>query len=298
MGQKSGDQTTTSTTSTPPEYLMPYLQDVVGKAQSVSNQPYQTYQNPRLADFSTDTNNAFQMVRDQSASGGGTGAVNTGIAAATGAAGYAPDDIRNTDISKYMSPYIGNVLDVQKQRATQAFQEQQAGRDASAVQAGAFGGDRRFVSDSLASRDLNQQLQGIDATGLEAAYNNATGLFQQGQTNRLNAANLGLNAASTLGQLGQTRNDLGLQNAEALSGVGSKIQGQKQAGLDLAYQNFTEQRDWPAKQLQLYSQLLSGQPVTPSTDTVTTAPAPDFLSQLAGLTTSGVGLAKLLGLGG
>jgi hypothetical protein len=294
MGQKSGDQTTTNTTSTPPKYLLPYLKDAVGKAQTVSNQPYTQYQGQRLGDFSPDTQTAFGDIRAQAAGGGGTPAVNTGIAAATTAAGYQPQDITSTNLQPYMSPYTSNVLDVQKQRATQAFQEQQAGRDASAVQAGAFGGDRRFVADSLAQRDLNQQLQGIDATGLEAAFNNATGLFQQGQTNKLNAANLGLNAASTLGALGQTKNDLGLNNAEALSSVGSKIQQQQQAGLDLAQQDFTNQRDWPAKQLQLYSQLLQGQPVTPSTSTVTTAPAPDFLSQLAGLATGGAGLWKLL----
>lgn len=295
---KGGDQTTTATTSDINPTLKPYVTDLLGKAQSVSNQPYTQYQGQRLADFSPDTQTAFGDIRTQAANGGGTPAVNTGIAAASNVAGFQANQFPGTDLSGYMSPYINNVLDVQKKNATQAYQEQQAGRDASAVQAGAFGGDRRFVSDSLAQRDLNNQLQNIDATGLQNAYQSATQLWQGDQTNRYNAAGLGLNAASTLGQLGQTRNDLGLQNAEALSGVGSKIQQQQQAGLDLAQQDFTNQRDWPAKQLQLYAQLLNGQQVTPSTTTTTTAPAPDFLSQLAGLTTSGLGLAKLLGLGG
>lgn len=236
------------------------------------------------------------MIRNQAASGGGTGAVDTGIAAASNAAGFTANQFPGTDMSQYMSPYISNVLDVQKKNATQAYQEQQAGRDASAVNAGAFGGDRRFVSDSLAQRDLNNQLQTIDATGLQNAYDRGTSLWQGDQTNRLNAANLGLNAASTLGTLGQAKNDLGLQNAEALSSVGAKVQQQQQAGLDLAQQDFQNQRDWPAKQLQLYSQLLSGQQISPSTSTTTTGPAPDFLSQLTGLATSGIGLAQLFGL--
>ena len=292
---KGGDTTTTSSTSDYNSTIKPYISDALAKGQSISNQPYQQYQGQRLADFSGDTNNAFQQVRDQAASGGGTPAVNTGIAAATNASGYQANSFAGADLSAYMSPYTQNVTDVQKKAANQSYQEQQAGRDASAVNAGAFGGDRRFVSDSLAQRDLNNQLQTIDATGQQNAYNSATQLWQGDQTNRLNAANLGLNAASTLGTLGQTKNDLGLQNAEALSSVGAKEQQKQQAGLDLAQQDFTNQRDWPAKQLQLYSQLLNGQQITPSTTTSTTTPAPDFLSQLAGLATSGVGLAQLLG---
>lgn len=295
---KGGDQTKTETSSTLPSYIAPYESDLLSKAQTVSNQPYVPYQGQRLADFSPDTQTAFGDIRTQAANGGGTNAVNTGIGAASTLSGFQATPFAGADLTPYTDPYMKNVVDFQKQQANQDFQEQQAGRDASAVQAGAFGGDRRFVANSLAQRDLNNQLQGIEATGAENAYNSATNLFQNDQTNRLNAGNLGLNAASTLGTLGQAKNDLGLQNAEALSSVGSKVQQQQQAGLDLGYQNFTDQRDWPAKQLQLYSQLLSGQPVTPQATTTTTAPAPDFLSQLAGLTTSGVGLAKLLGIGG
>ena len=71
-------------------------------------------------------------------------------------------------------------------------------------------------------------------------------------------------AARQQGTLGQTRQDMQLSAAEALSGVGSKIQQRDQAGLDLAYKDFAEQRDWPSKQLSLYSQLLSGTPVSRS----------------------------------
>lgn len=215
--------------------------------------------------------------------------------AASGIAGYQAQTIPQMDVNAYMNPYITNVLDVQKQRANQAFQEQQAGREAAAVNAGAFGGSRRFVADSLAQRDLNQQLQEIDATGLAGAFDRATGLFQQDEANRRLGAALGLDAAGQLGTLSDLRRNAQLGNAEALSAVGSKIQQQKQAGLDIAYKDFLEQRDWPSKQLSLYSQLLSGTPVSPSTSTTTTEPAPDFLSQLIGLGTSAAGIASLFG---
>lgn len=288
---KGGDVTTQSTTGDLPAYIKPYAEDLLARSKTVSEQPYTTYANPRLANFSSDTNAAFQGIRDVNAQG--TPELDQALATTGGIAGYQAGNIPGMDMNAYMNPYTSNVLDVQKQRATQTFQEQQAGRDAAAVAAGAFGGDRRFVQDSLATRDLNQQMQEMDATGLAAAFDRATGLFQQDETNRRLGATLGLDAARQQGTLGQTRQDMQLSAAEALSGVGSKIQQRDQAGLDVAYKDFLEQRDWPSKQLSLYSQLLSGTPVTPSSTTTTTEPAPDFLSQLAGLALGGAGIWDL-----
>lgn len=288
---KGPDVTTTNTTSSLPEYVEPYVKDLLGRAKSVSNLPYVPYGNQRLAEFSPDTNTAFNMVRNTAAAG--TPGIDAALGTAGGIAGYEAGSIPGMDMSAYMSPYIGNVLDVQKQRANQAFQEQQAGRDAAAVAAGAFGGDRRFVADSLAQRDLNQQLQGIEAEGLQAAFDRATGLFHTDEQNRRAGRQLGLDAAVQQGNLSQLGQDLGFQRAEALSGVGAKTQQRQQAGLDLAYKDFINQRDWPAQQLSLYSQLLSGTPVTPSSSTTVTEPAPDFLSQLLGLAVGGAGLFDL-----
>ena len=85
--------------------------------------------------------------------------------------GAHPDQVTTTgipdmDVDAYMNPYINNVLDVQKARASQDFAEQQQSRDSKAIAAGAFGGDRRFVADSLAQRDLNQQLQATHLTDI------------------------------------------------------------------------------------------------------------------------------------
>lgn len=288
---KGGDQTTQSTTGDLPAYAKPYVTDLLARSQQVSNQPYQPYNNQRLTDFSADTNKSFDMIRQQAA--GGTPGIDAAAATAGGISGYNAQSIKDMDMDTYMNPYVDNVLDVQKQRANQNFQEQQAGRDASAVAAGAFGGDRRFVTDSLAQRDSNQQLQAIEAEGLSSAFDRATGLFQQDEENRRLGKALGLDAAVAQGGLAQQGQDMKLGLAEALSGVGSKTQQRQQAGLDLAYQDFVNQRDYPAQQLQLYSQLLSGTPITPTSTTTTQEPAPDFLSQLAGLAVGGAGLWDL-----
>lgn len=288
---KGGDTTTQTTTGDLPAYIKPYATDMLSRAQTVANQPYTPYANQRLAEFSPDTTSAFGMIRDQAAAG--TPAMDAATATAGGIANYAATQIPGADLSAYMNPYTQNVLDVQKQRAQQTFEEQQANRDLGYAQAGAFGGNRRFVSDSLAQRDLNQQLQSMDAQGLSAAFDRATGLFQTDEENRRLGSALGLDAATQTGQLASRGQDMKLGLAEALSGVGSKEQQRQQAGLDLAYKDFTNQRDYPAQQLAMYSQILNGVPVTPTSTTSTTEPAPDFLSQLAGLAVGGAGIWDL-----
>ena len=288
---KGGDTTTQNTSGDLPAYIRPYATDMLARAQSVSNQPYQTYGNQRLAEFSPETNTAFGMIGQQAAAG--TPGVDQATATAGGISNYAATQIPGSDLSAYTNPYVEGVLDVQKNRAQRTFAEQQTGRDMQYAQAGAFGGNRRFVADSIAQRDMNEQMQAMDAQGLSAAFDRATGLFQQDEENRRLGSALGLDAAVQQGNLAGKGQDMKLGLAEALSGVGAKKQQRTQAGLDMAYQDFTNQRDYPAQQLAIYSQLLSGVPVTPTSTTTTTAPAPDFLSQLAGLAVGGAGIWDL-----
>ncbi|MEK9984532.1 MAG: hypothetical protein VW879_07300, partial [Opitutae bacterium] len=58
-----------------------------------------------------------------------------------------PDMFTGESVGQYMSPYMQNVVDVQKQQAQLDFDRMQAGRDAAAVQAGACGGSRQAVGD-------------------------------------------------------------------------------------------------------------------------------------------------------
>ena len=288
---KGGDTTTTSTSGELPSYIKPYVTDMLTRAQGVANTPYQPYGNPRLTDFSDDTQTAFDMVRDQT--GAGHPEMQTAFDSAGGIANH---DFRATPSMRtqaYMNPYITNVLDVQKGRADRAFQEQQSARDASAVAAGAFGGNRRFVTDSLAQRDFNEQMQNIDAQGLSAAFDRATGLFQSDEDRRMATADLQLDAGRQIGALSELQQDMGFKDAAQLSEVGSRIQQRDQANLDMGYQDFINQRDYPAEQLSLYSQLLSGTPITANSTTTTTEPAPSWLSQLAGGVTAGAGIWNL-----
>jgi hypothetical protein len=79
----------------------------------------------------------------------------------------------------YMSPFMQSVVDVQRDRANQDFRESQASRSAAAIKAGAFGGNRQAVADSLAERDKQQLLNQIQATGSQAAFENAQQQYER-----------------------------------------------------------------------------------------------------------------------
>lgn len=60
----SGDKkTTTVSNNEPPKWSVGYFQDALNKAGSIANQPYVGYNGPRIADFSNDQYNAFDMIR-------------------------------------------------------------------------------------------------------------------------------------------------------------------------------------------------------------------------------------------
>lgn len=81
-------------------------------------------------------------------------------------------------VGQYMSPYMQQVLDVQKDQARRQFEEQGAGRAAQAVQAGAFGGSRQAVQEAIAERDLLDRMADIQATGQQGAFESAQQAFQ------------------------------------------------------------------------------------------------------------------------
>jgi hypothetical protein len=125
-----------------------------------------------------------------------------------------------------------------------------------------------------------------------AASIQAQGLTEQqrlaGAQFGLSGAGLGMQAGSALGQLGATEQGLGLQRAQALQQQGTAQQQQEQRGIDMAYQDFLDQRDYGRTNIDFMSRILRGTPVTPNTVQNTFA-NPNPLTQIAGLGLAGLG---------
>ena len=219
---------------------------------------------------------------------------------------------QNVNQQDYINPYIENVLDVQNRRLDQRFGEQRLGREAQAVQQGAFSNSRRGVQEGIAERELNLQRNEIEAKALSDAYRTGADIFAQdearlqagqkldadifagNQQRALDQGQLQMGAAEQLQTQAAAQDELAYNRAKNLAGVGGALDAQSQQELDLDYTDFLNQRDFPAQQLNYYSGILRGVPIAPSQETTTFQAPPNQLSQLLGLGVGGLGLAKAL----
>jgi hypothetical protein len=100
----------------------------------------------------------------------------------------------------YMSPYMQGVVEQQKSQAIQDYSRQVPGLQASGIRSGARGGTREALVQAEAQRNLQNQLGGIQATGLQNAFQQGQQQFNTEQASRLQAALANQQAGLTTGQ--------------------------------------------------------------------------------------------------
>lgn len=302
--------------------VAPYAQDLLGRAEALTSQtPYQPYQGEQVAQFSPLQQQSYDyagqlssapQLQDATAMAGlaGLGALNTQYTFNP----YTANTFNSSAAQQYMSPYMQNVVDVQQQQAKRQADIAAQTQQAQAARAGAFGGGRDAIMRSQANAELQRNLQGIQATGLQNAYQQATQQFNTEQqqrlaANQLNAqqqqfgANLGmqglqtaLQGAGTLGSLGQTQyaqnvGTIGLQNQ-----LGLQQQQQAQNVLNTQYQNYLNEQNYPYKNLAFMSDIIRGVPLSQTGATAYQA-APSAMQNLTSLGLGAYGLSSLFGSG-
>ncbi len=246
-GPTTESRTSTSSTKLP-GYINANTENIVSKARTIGDTPYQAYTGQRVADFSPDMLTAMERMRNQGVAGE--------IDQASGLAGLAGQ--RASDygmfqqgVQQYMNPYMQNVVDVERRKAQEAADRQSAQLSGQAAKMGAFGGSGAALQQRALTRDTAQQLSDIQSQGLNKAYESAANQYNTGITNMLSAS-------GQLGGLGTTRFG---QETDLIKNLGTSgdIQRQReQALLDVEYGDFGEKRDYAAKQLALQKALSSG----------------------------------------
>lgn len=237
-GGGGGQPASTTQTQELPEWARGYAKDVLAKGQAltdVSQNPYQPYGAQRIADFGSLQKTAMGSV--------------------------ASPESWGKNVQGYMSPYMQNVVEQQQRNAREMAGAQAGALNAKAAQMGAFGGSGVALQRAAQERDLNKQLEGIQATGLQTA-------FQQG-TQQANQA---------LGQQMQ---------------LGALQQAQEQKGYDTAYQDFLTQKNYPYQQLSYMANLVRGTPMGMNTQSQVYQAPGNQLGQLAGLGTMAYGMSKM-----
>jgi len=323
MSRGGGDSTqtgtTTSYTTTLPEYFQPYASAMASRAQHESLGGYTPYSGQRLAGFTPEEQVALSRMGGYGAGGPSaqekyatsgyaeegrrTSPYGMGIAE-----GFDPGEFTSDIAAKYMSPYTQQVVDVQKREAGTDYGKQLQAMQARAGQAGAFGGYRHGQQELGMSKQLSQQLGDIQARGQAAGYEDAYGRFIQDRQARLAKAELGLEGLGAdqrsralrqqalQGMAGMSRQaeESQMQRMAALQGVGMTRRGMEQEQMDIAYSDFLQQRDFPKQQIEWYNEMLRGLSPQANQQVQTYTQRPGAFQTLAGLGLGGLGLYKSL----
>ena len=275
-GGGGSPQPTSTSQTTIPEYAQPYMERLLGKAEAASEAPYQTYGGERLAQATPEQEAArgeVSRLTTPGQFGAGTGLAALGGLSSIGYGGQAAGLGREymgmatdpSQIQGFMSPYMQNVVDVQRQEAIRSAQMGNLAQNLGAARQGTYGGARQLLAQTERERNLGQQLAQIQATGSQRAFEAAQQAQQfgsqlglQGLQAGIGAAGQGAQAGATLGQLGIGQQQTDLARLQAQEQAGALTQRDRQAALDLAYQDFLAQQRQPYSQLGFMSDILRG----------------------------------------
>ena len=276
----------------------PYIENMLGRAQDLSYQPYQTYPGQRTADFTGLQNQSFQGAQNLGVAPQlGTASNFAGISGlgGLGVAGQATNQGFQNQVGGYMNPYLQMSLAPQLAEANRMYDLSGVAQQSKATQSGAFGGSREAIMAAENERNRNMGLNSIIGQGYNTAFQGAQQQYNQNLQNQLSGFGLANTAASNLGNLGQ--NQLGQQ--QAILGMqnqyGAQQQQQQQNIMNQQYQDFLAQRQDPYTKLSYLQNMTSGIPLNSSTQSVYSNPS--TLSQVAGLATAGAGAYGLANLG-
>jgi len=230
-----------------PEWARGYAKKALGTAEQLTDidkNPYQSYTGERVAQFTPLQQQSYQGAANMQA---GPGAF-------------------QSQVGQYMSPYMQNVVDVQKREAARSSQMGGLSDQAMMTKAGAFGGGRDAIMRAERARNLGTQMGDIQAQGLQSAYTNATNQYNTGQQQ-----NMAIN---------QLQNQFGGQQQQQVQ----NILGQR-------YQDFLSQKQYPYQQLEFMSGLMRGTPMG-TVSSMYQAPG-SMLGQVAGLGMGAYGLSQM-----
>jgi hypothetical protein len=341
MADQTLYQTTLNQQGFAPE-IEPYATTLLGQAQALTDveyNPYMQYQGERVAQFSPlqqmSYDNAALMqtqpqLQDATAMAGsaGLGALNTSytynplnpqsfVGGTQGSYDQATGKfVPGTGMaSQYMSPYMGEVVARQQQDAQRQAQIAGQAQQAQAARSGAFGGSGDYLMRAQAAGNLARQKGDIAATGLQNAYSQGMGQFNQEQGQRLAAGQLNaqqgqfgaglglqglqtaLTGANTLGQLGQQQYQQNMGINALQNQYGLQQQAQMQKDIDTKYGDYMAAQNYPYKNLSFMSDIIRGVPLTQTGSSIYQAP-PSTAQNITALGLGAAGISKLMANGG
>ena len=255
-----------------PEYFKEIQERTLRTAETEFSKPYQGFQGQRIAQldpYEIQAGNIYQnQILPQS-----------GQLAAIGAQTYD-----TATAQAYANPYEDQVISGALGDLREAYGQTQKSMNASAIGAGAFGGERQGIQNVLGAERFIDSAGDTSARLRQAGFESGANRFMQDRATQLGAAQSQINA------LGQT--------SAGLAGFGAQARGIEQAGLAEGYRDFIEEREYGAGQVKQMIGALSGAPIRSYGEErsgsvgVPYAGASPF-GQIAGAVTTGMALSDM-----
>ncbi len=273
-----------------PEWYTNYAMELLDNQQALAQRPFPLPPMPRVAEFSPTQQRGFEMTGQaatafQPALGQATQTTQQAIGAPGGLGAAQPflsqaGQTSVANIGQYMNPFQEQVVDRIGQLGARNLSErllpEVEGRYIAAGQLG-FGGRQpgmgtpsgMMTDTARAIRDTQEAVLAQQAEALQRGYTEAAGLAgtDLGRQAALasTAGQLGgqelarqLDAARQLAAMGEMGQRLGLTGAGALQQVGGVQQSQAQRNLDVAYEDFLRQQNYPQEQINAMLQTFKG----------------------------------------
>jgi hypothetical protein len=291
-----------------PTFMTDYTLGLLNKANAVSTEPFQLYGGPRLAQFTPEQQQAFSQTQSsvgkytptfQNALDTTSNAIKDNNASAAAnpfiqQSGQSAADV----VGGYMNPYMSNVTDQLATLGARNLKEKlMPSINSNFIRAGQYGSSAMQGAVGKGLRDTQEAVLNEQDKALQQGYNNAMTAAQSDLSRYGNLGQLSGNLASqtardqlqaagqmgSLANMGQTAN---FKDLAALEAVGNTQQQQGQKSLDMAYNDFMQQRDYPNQQLSMLNALIRGLPYGTQSNYQNVGPASQYgaspLSQMIG----------------
>jgi len=250
-----------------PDYVEPYFKRLLQRGEAESLQGYTPYGGQRLSYFSPDELQSQAMVRGIAQSGTPeaftqaqqtfqrqadtplsasyqAGAFDPGYDAQTRASQYqSPTAIEpfsyEQNISRFMSPYQQNVIDIQKREARRQSDIGAKKIQDAATASGGLGGYREAIFQAERDRNLSQQLDDIQQRGSQSAFESAQNQLASERQFGLQRFGAEQQVAQSQEQLAQQAFDSGQRARQQAAQLGLSAQQQEEAARQ-AQERFTQ----------------------------------------------------------
>lgn len=261
-----GGSTQTTRTEMDPE-IKKLMMENYTRAGEIADRPYTPYTGQRIADFDPLQTQAQDFGSSFLMGNPGGAEMDAATQAARVGTNYNPmmisaPQFAGADLNPYLNPFQQNVIDttmsqLDRGRQNAIMQGQQA-----ATAAKAFGGSRHGIADAETNRAFGDTAANTLANLNMQNFNTAAGLFGQDAARKMQAdaanqgalaqgAGINMQGAGLMGDLSGLRFQRGIDTANALSAIGAQKQGMEQQGLDLGYNQFMEEQNYPLKGLDI-----------------------------------------------